>query len=95
MAITRQEVEHVAHLSRLDLSDEELDRFAVQLDAIIGYMAKLNELDTEGVEPMLHGIDGRQALRPDRTAESLPRDEALANAPQASHGCFRVPRIIE
>ncbi len=95
MAITRQEVEHVAHLGRLSLSEEELEKFAGQLDAIIEYMAKLNELDTEGVEPMLHGIEGRQVFRADVVGESLSRDEALANAPEAGSGCFRVPRIIE
>ena len=95
MAITRQEVEHVAHLGRLNLSEDELQKFAGQLDAIIEYMAKLDKLDTEGVEPMLHGIDGRQTFRPDEVGESLPREDALANAPESGSGCFRVPRIIE
>ncbi|MFO7957936.1 MAG: Asp-tRNA(Asn)/Glu-tRNA(Gln) amidotransferase subunit GatC [Candidatus Brocadiia bacterium] len=95
MPITPDEVDYVAHLSRLELTDEEKERFAGQLDAILHYMDKLNELDTQDVEPMVHGVAGRQATRPDRVAESLPPEEALANAPEKSEGCFRVPRIIE
>lgn len=95
MAITPEQVRHVAHLSRLHLTDEELDTFAGQIGAILEYMEKLNELDTEGVEPMVHGIEGAQPTRPDRMTGSLTRAEALANAPEAAEGCFKVPRIIE
>jgi aspartyl-tRNA(Asn)/glutamyl-tRNA(Gln) amidotransferase subunit C len=95
MAITRRQVDYVAHLSRLDLTEAEKDTFAEQLSAIVGYIAKLNALDTAGVEPMVHGIEGRQITRPDVPAESLPRSEALRNAPDHSEGCFKVPRIIE
>jgi aspartyl-tRNA(Asn)/glutamyl-tRNA(Gln) amidotransferase subunit C len=95
MAITRREVDYVAHLSRLELTDAEKDTFAEQLSAIVGYMDKLNELDTAGVEPLVHGIEGRQMTRPDAAGESLPRQEALRNAPDQSEGCFKVPRIIE
>jgi aspartyl-tRNA(Asn)/glutamyl-tRNA(Gln) amidotransferase subunit C len=58
-------------------------------------MDKLNELDTAGVEAMVHGIEGRQMTRPDAAGKSLPRTEALRNAPEQSEGCFKVPRIIE
>jgi aspartyl-tRNA(Asn)/glutamyl-tRNA(Gln) amidotransferase subunit C len=95
MAITRREVDYVAHLSRLELTEAEKDTFAVQLSAIVGYMDKLNALDTSGVEAMVHGIEGRQAARPDHAGESLPRSEALRNAPEQADGCFKVPRIIE
>jgi aspartyl-tRNA(Asn)/glutamyl-tRNA(Gln) amidotransferase subunit C len=95
MPITRREVEHVAHLARLELSEEELGRFAGQLDAILAYMDKLNELDTTGVEPMLHGTDGYQVARPDEVGGSLPREEALRNAPESAGGYFKVPRVIE
>jgi len=95
MPITRREVEHVAYLSRLRLSEEEIETYAGQLSAILEYVAKLNELDTSGVEPMLHGIEGSQRMRPDEVTGSLGREDALANAPEASDGCFRVPRIIE
>ncbi|MHC4481127.1 MAG: Asp-tRNA(Asn)/Glu-tRNA(Gln) amidotransferase subunit GatC [Planctomycetota bacterium] len=95
MPITRQQVDYVAHLSRLELTEQEKERFAGQLDAILSYMEKLNELDTAGVEPMVHGMEGQQPVRPDKVGESLEREEALRNAPASSDGCFRVPRIIE
>jgi aspartyl-tRNA(Asn)/glutamyl-tRNA(Gln) amidotransferase subunit C len=95
MPITREEVEYVAHLSRLALTEAEMERFAGQLDAILQYMAKLNELDTEGVEPMVHGIEAPELVRHDEVGESLPRQEALRNAPESSEGCFKVPRIID
>ena len=95
MAITREQVDYVAHLSRLELSEADRDRFAGQLGAILAYMEKLNELDTGDVEPMLHGIDGTQPVRTDEVGDSLPRDEALGNAPDSAQGCFKVPRIID
>jgi aspartyl-tRNA(Asn)/glutamyl-tRNA(Gln) amidotransferase subunit C len=95
MPITREEVEYVAHLSRLALTEAEMERFAGQLDAILHYMEKLNELDTEGIEPMVHGIESPELVRHDEVGESLPRQEALQNAPESSEGCFKVPRIID
>ena len=95
MAITREQVEYVAHLSRLELSEADKEKFAGQLGAILAYMEKLNELDTSSVEPMVHGIDGTQPVRPDLVADSLPRDEALRNAPASAQSCFKVPRIID
>ncbi len=95
MPITRREVEYVAHLSRLELTEEELQRLGGQLDSILGYMQKLDELDTSGVEPMLHGIQAQPLVREDAAGGSLPRKEALQNAPDSADGCFKVPRIIE
>ena len=95
MPITREQVEYVAHLSRLDLSEEEKDRIAHQLDAILDYVDKLNELDTEDVEPLVHAAERHNVFRQDTVGESLPQQEALKNAPDQSEGCFRVPRIIE
>ncbi len=95
MPISREEVEHVAHLSRLELSDAEMEHFAEQIGAILDFVRKLDELDTEGVQPMVHGIAGTQPVRDDSVGESLPRPEAIANAPDAADGCFRVPRIID
>ena len=95
MPITRDQVEYVAHLSRLALSDEEMDRFAEQLDEILHYIDKLNELDTSGVEPLVYAIDRTNVFREDEPAGSLTRKEALQNAPDHGEGCFKVPRIIE
>jgi len=95
MPITRKEVEYVAHLSRLELTEEEMQRLQGQLDSILGYMDKLNELDTTGVEPMVHAIQKQPLLRGDAVGSSLPHKEALQNAPESADGCFKVPRIIE
>lgn len=95
MAITREEVEYVANLSRLQLSEEELKVFGKQLNDILGYAAKLDELDTSAVEPMIYAIERQNVFREDRAQDSLPREEALSNAPDTSEGCFKVPRIID
>ncbi len=95
MGISPEQVDHVAHLSRLRLSPAEKEKFAEQLSDIVAYMDKLNELDTSDVEPMVHGIAGVQRAREDRTGSSLPRKEALRNAPEQAEGFFKVPRIID
>ncbi len=95
MAITEDEVRYVAHLSRLALSEEEVDTFGRQLDDIISYVEKLNELDTSDVEPMIHAADQKNVFREDRAGESLRRKEALQNAPEKAEGCFKVPRILD
>lgn len=95
MKITLQEVEHVARLARLALSDEEKEQMRSQLDRILAYIEKLNQLDTASVEPTSHVIPMTNVFREDAVAPSLPRDEALGNAPESREGFFRVPRIIE
>ena len=94
MKIHKQEVLQVARLARLALSEEEAEAFTGQLDAILGYVEKLNELDTAGVAPTAHVVAMENVLREDRVESSLPRDQALANAPDARDGFFRVPRIL-
>jgi len=93
--ISREQVEYVANLSRLELSKEEKERFAAQLGQILEYVEKLNELDTSGVAPMVHAIERENVWRQDASGGSLSREEALQNAPESAEGCFRVPRIIE
>lgn len=95
MKITSEEVRHVATLARLDLTPNEQERFAGELDRILEYMDKLNELDTDGVEPMAHAVDVVNVLRPDR-AVNQPRTEALLrNAPARDEDFLSVPKIIE
>ena len=89
------DVEHVARLARLALSDEELERMRAQFGRILGYIEKLNELDTEGVEPTSHAIRMVNVMRHDEVRPSLPPDVMLANAPDPAGEFFRVPRIIE
>ena len=93
--ITRAEVEHVARLARLELTQEEKERMAAQLDPILAYVDKLNELDTSGVEPTTTVIPMVSVMREDEVRPSLDQEEALANAPDRVDVFFRVPRIIE
>lgn len=93
--LSREEVQHVARLARLHLSDEELERMREQLDAILAYIDKLKELDVEGVEPTSHAVPLVDVMRDDELAPCLPQETALANAPDRAGEFFRVPRIIE
>jgi aspartyl-tRNA(Asn)/glutamyl-tRNA(Gln) amidotransferase subunit C len=95
MAITRQEVEHVAKLARLKFSDKDLDRLATQLDSILGYVCKLNELNTENIEPTAHIVPISNVFRDDEVKPSMDREKILMNAPNREDGCFKVPKIIE
>lgn len=94
MKITKEEILHVAHLARLNLSEEEQDTLTSQLGTILAYVDKLSELDTTGVEPTTHAHRKVNAFREDRVMESLPREDALANAPEDNGEMFKVPRII-
>jgi aspartyl-tRNA(Asn)/glutamyl-tRNA(Gln) amidotransferase subunit C len=91
MAISRDEVVHVARLARLELTDEELDRFAGQLDAILEAVGKVSELDLSEVEPTLHPLALVNVLAKDEPRPSLDVEEALANAPDREDDAFRVP----
>lgn len=93
-AITEQDVRHVAKLSRLSLSDEQVHHFTEQLEAVLEYIGKLNELDVEGVEPMAHPLDITNALREDVPGEALSEDAALANAPARDGAFFKVPKVL-
>lgn len=93
--ITKEQVMHVANLARLSVTDEEAEVFTEQLDAIITYAELLNELDTDGVEPTTHVLDVRNVVREDEVRESLPREEALKNAPDQLDGQVKVPSILE
>jgi aspartyl-tRNA(Asn)/glutamyl-tRNA(Gln) amidotransferase subunit C len=91
MAISRDEVVHVARLARLELAEDELDRFAEQLNAILQAVGKVAELDLEGVEPTAHPLDLANVWAEDEPRPCLSVDEALANAPDRKGGSFRVP----
>jgi aspartyl-tRNA(Asn)/glutamyl-tRNA(Gln) amidotransferase subunit C len=91
MAISRDEVVHVARLARLELTDEELDRFAGQLDAILEAVGKVSELDLSEVEPTLHPLALSNVWAEDELRPSLEVEEALANAPDREDDAFRVP----
>jgi len=93
--ISREDVEHVARLARLALTDAEKERMREQLDAILTYIDKLKTLDVEGVEPTSHAVPLVNVMRDDEITPCLPQDEAVANAPDPSGEFFRVPRILE
>ena len=93
-SLTRAEVEHVARLARLALTDEELDALTPELAKILEHAAQVSALDTEGVPPTAHPLPLVNVFRPDVARPGLPRDEVLRAAPAAEDGRFRVPRIL-
>jgi aspartyl-tRNA(Asn)/glutamyl-tRNA(Gln) amidotransferase subunit C len=95
MKITKEEVLYVARLARLDLAADAIDKFAVQIDEILGYIEKLNQVDTEGIQPTSHAISLTNAFRDDVERQHLERERALANAPDCEDGTFVVPKIID
>ena len=96
MPITREEVAHLARLSRLALDDAELDGLAAQLDVILGAVASISEVtDAADVRPTTHAVPLENVTRPDVVRPSLDRDAVLAGAPAAEDGRFRVPRILD
>ena len=95
MKIEKEEVKYVAHLARLDFNEEETEKFTSQMNDILLYMDKLNEVDTTGVKPVSHAIALTNAFREDRLKESLCHDLALANAPETRGNFFVVPRVVE
>lgn len=95
MPISREEVERVAKLARLEISEAEKDAFSKQLSAILTYVEQLKRLDTAGVEPTATVLAQTNVFRDDVVCPSLPPDAALANAPKPADGFFSVPRILE
>ncbi len=95
MALSLDEVAKVALLARLRLSPEELQMFTGQLNSIVEFVAQLQELNTDNVEPLAHGVEVRNVFRQDVRGESLPREAALANAPKRNVESFLVPPVLE
>jgi aspartyl-tRNA(Asn)/glutamyl-tRNA(Gln) amidotransferase subunit C len=93
--IDRQQVEKVAHLSRLDLTDQELQLFSGQLSAIVEYIQKLDELKTDNVEPLAHCLPVHNVFREDTVRPSLEVEKAMENAPDRADDFFRVPQIMD
>jgi aspartyl-tRNA(Asn)/glutamyl-tRNA(Gln) amidotransferase subunit C len=95
MPVTVTDVRKVARLARLSFSPEEEARLVEELNRILDYVEKLNELDTEGIAPTSHVLPISNVFREDEVTPSLPREALLANAPSTSRGYFRVPKVIE
>lgn len=95
MKITKEMVEYVANLARLNLTEQEKERLTEDMADILAYVDKLNELDTSGVEPTSHVIPIYNVLREDVVKESYDREIILENAPSKEDGCFKVPKVVE
>lgn len=95
MSITKSDVEHVAKLARLDLTDNEMEQFTGQLNAILKYAEQLNALNTDDVAPTSHAMPLVNVMREDVTQPSLPIEKVLLNAPDEEDGQFKVPAVLE
>ena len=95
MSVSPEQVRHIAKLARIAMSDDELDRLLPELNNILGWVEQLGEVDTDGVEPLATVIDQKLRLRDDVVNDGNIRDAVLSNAPEAQHGFFAVPKVIE
>lgn len=95
MNISKEQVEQVARLARLALADDEIEQLTGDMDAILGYVETLNELNTDGIEPTAHAVPMSNAFRADEVKPSIGIERALQNAPAADGSCFSVPKVIE
>jgi aspartyl-tRNA(Asn)/glutamyl-tRNA(Gln) amidotransferase subunit C len=95
MSVNADQVRHVARLARLALADDEIDRMVPELNNILGWVEQLGEVDTDGVEPLTAVIENHLRLRDDVVNDGNCRDDILKNAPDAQHGFFAVPKVIE
>ena len=95
MALTPRDVEHIAHLARLEVSDNEIADYVDKLSSIIDLVAELGRLDTTDVVPMAHPLDMAQRLRPDEVTETDHREQYQSNAPATDQGYYLVPKVIE
>ncbi|QDV10492.1 Glutamyl-tRNA(Gln) amidotransferase subunit C [Rosistilla oblonga] len=94
MAISLDQVRKLALMARLELSDDELGTITPQLEGIVAFVDKLMELDTDGIEPMVHAVETVNRWVPDQLGDSLSREQALANAPNHDEECFLVPPVL-
>jgi aspartyl-tRNA(Asn)/glutamyl-tRNA(Gln) amidotransferase subunit C len=94
MSVTIRDVEYIAELARLRLTDDEKAVYAGQLNSILAYMEKLGTLDTSEVEPLSHVLDATNVMRDDVVTPSLPAEKVLGNAPDRTEKFFRVPRVV-
>jgi aspartyl-tRNA(Asn)/glutamyl-tRNA(Gln) amidotransferase subunit C len=95
MTLTKEQVEHIARLARLKLTPEEIERYRLQLSAILDYANRLQAVDTSGIPPTSSVLPPRSVLREDRAHPGLPQPDLLRNAPDSKDGQFRVPPVLE
>lgn len=95
MKISEEEVKHIANLAKLNLSDDEVQKYSKDLGNIASFVEKLNEVDVTGVEPTAHILDIKNVFRKDEVCSVFGREEILKNAPSKEAGCISVPRVVE
>ena len=94
MSVTKNDIKKIAELARLEFKEEDLESYTLEMNKILGYVDKLNELDTTNVEPLSHPIENVNVFREDKLKTSVDREEALKNAPDSSSEHFKVPKVI-
>jgi len=95
MSVTKSEVEHIAKLAKLEIKQDEITEFTSQFNKMLEYVDKLNELDTENVEPLIHPVEGDNVFRDDELRESVTTVEALKNSASKTEKYFKVPKVIK
>ena len=94
MSVSKKDVEYIANLARLKFSEKELENLTHDMNEILAYVEKLKELDTKNVEPLSHPVENTNVFRKDEKKPSIPREQALKNAPESSDEFFKVPKVI-
>ena len=95
MSVTKEDVKHIAKLAKLEIREDEINDFTSQFNDVLKYVEKLNELDTDNIEPLSHPVDGENVFRKDGLRESLPTSEALKNSASKTDEYFKVPKVIK
>ena len=95
MRISKEEVEKLAHLARLEFSDDEKLSMQADMDKILGFVDKINELDLAGVEPLVYLNEDRNVMRTDKVEQRISKDDALRNSPERDSDYFRVPKVLK
>ena len=94
MSVSKDDVKKIAELARLEFSNNEIEEYTIEMNKILGYVEKLNELDTENVEPLSHPVENENVFREDINIKSVKTEEALKNAPDSTSEHFKVPKVI-
>ncbi len=95
MSVTTEDIKKIARLAHLHIEEKDYPSYIRQMNAVLGYMEKLNEVNTGGVAPMMNSLDLKNVMREDEPQASLPREEALKNAPLSGDGFFCVPKVVK
>ncbi len=95
MSVTKNDVEHIAKLAKLEIKEDEINEFTSQLNKVLEYVDKLNELDTENIEPLSHPVEGENVFREDVLKNSIPTEDALKNSASKTEEYFKVPKVIK